>query len=413
MEIKKNIKHLITKAEKIINKKTIAKIALSCACMVGLSAAAASNYTIGYSVAVSGKNVGYVESKDDANYAIEKINNQYSPYFSGEDAIYAEPVYAMKIVKREDVVSESLLMENIKSTSPQMRKQNVIVVNGTDVVGLSSNKDAKEALEDYKNSFVTENEKEECDVAFEDDVQIVEKYSPSLLLMSARNAVHMLSGKSGFVHLPVLKVSVASYETIEDEIPFETKEFKDDQLYEGAKTVEVEGENGVKETVVKTVRVNGEVKSEDVVSEKVEKEAVTQVLKVGTKERPRDVGTGQFIIPYNGTISSRFGTRWSRNHNGIDICGPVGSEIYASDYGVVEYASWNDGGYGNLVKINHNNGFVTYYAHCDSIDVKVGDIVEKGDLIAKLGNTGRSTGPHVHFEIRKNGTPENPFNYME
>ena len=134
---------------------------------------------------------------------------------------------------------------------------------------------------------------------------------------------------------------------------------------------------------------------------------------VGTKEKPSGVGTGSFAVPYNGNITSRYGQRSMGNHKGVDIVGPTGSPIYASDDGVVTYADFENGGYGNIVKIDHQNGYETYYAHCSEILVKKGDVVKKGDLIAKVGNTGRSTGSHLHFEIRKNGETQNPLDYID
>ena len=80
---------------------------------------------------------------------------------------------------------------------------------------------------------------------------------------------------------------------------------------------------------------------------------------------------------------------------------------------MVTYADFENGGYGNIVKIDHQNGYETYYAHCSEILVKKGDVVKKGGLIAKVGNTGRSTGSHLHFEIRKNGETQNPLDYID
>jgi len=115
--------------------------------------------------------------------------------------------------------------------------------------------------------------------------------------------------------------------------------------------------------------------------------------------------------PTYGSLSSRYGTRWNRQHQGIDIAASQGTDIYAADAGIVEYSGW-ESGYGYLVKINHQNGYVTYYGHCSKLLVSKGAVVEKGDLIAKVGSTGRSTGPHLHFEVRLNGVPQNPLNYI-
>lgn len=115
-----------------------------------------------------------------------------------------------------------------------------------------------------------------------------------------------------------------------------------------------------------------------------------------------------------GTITSRFGSRESirsHSHSGLDIASRYGSPIYAVAEGTVKFAGIQ-GGYGNLVIISHGNGVETYYGHCSSILAKVGDKVEPGDLIAKVGSTGNSTGNHLHFEIRINGVTVNPQNYI-
>ena len=118
-------------------------------------------------------------------------------------------------------------------------------------------------------------------------------------------------------------------------------------------------------------------------------------------------------MPANGTMTSRFGSRWGRNHNGIDMSAPVGTAIFAADNGTVTYSEFNDGGFGYLIKIDHGNGLETYYAHCSELLVEAGTVVKKGDLIARVGNTGRSTGAHLHFEVRLNDTPIDPLNYIK
>lgn len=119
--------------------------------------------------------------------------------------------------------------------------------------------------------------------------------------------------------------------------------------------------------------------------------------------------------PVTGRISSRFGSKESIRtsaHKGIDIAAPNGTPIYAAADGVVKTAGMNNGGYGNLVVIDHGNGVETYYGHCSRIYTKVGRSVKAGDKIAAVGSTGRSTGNHLHFEIRNNGSQINPQKYL-
>lgn len=119
------------------------------------------------------------------------------------------------------------------------------------------------------------------------------------------------------------------------------------------------------------------------------------------------------IKPVSGTITSRFGSRWGRGHQGIDIGAPKGTSIRAAAGGTVTIAKYGyNGGYGNYVKINHGNGIETIYGHCSALNTSVGKKVSQGQVIAYVGSTGRSTGNHLHFEIRVNGTARNPQNYV-
>lgn len=123
-------------------------------------------------------------------------------------------------------------------------------------------------------------------------------------------------------------------------------------------------------------------------------------------------GTGEFIKPIEGVFTSGFGQRWGRLHGGIDLASDIGTPICASDNATVLFTG-NCGTYGLLVKLDHKNGYVTYYAHCSKINVNVGDVVNKGDIIALVGNTGNSTGPHCHFEIRYDNVPQNPLDFIK
>ena len=129
----------------------------------------------------------------------------------------------------------------------------------------------------------------------------------------------------------------------------------------------------------------------------------------GGSVRPIIVGTGTFIYPVN---SRNFTQYFWYGHPGIDIALPEGSAVYASDTGTVTFAGWNVYGYGNLVVINHGNGFETFYGHLSSFNVTPGQIVYQGNVIGGTGNTGNSSGPHIHFEIRISNNRDNPCWYI-
>ncbi|KIX19433.1 MULTISPECIES: DUF5930 domain-containing protein [Paracoccus] len=114
----------------------------------------------------------------------------------------------------------------------------------------------------------------------------------------------------------------------------------------------------------------------------------------------------------NFRYTSGFGRRWGRMHEGIDMAGPVGTPIHVTGDGVVTFAG-RSGAYGNLIKIRHELGTETRYAHLSRIHVKVGDRVSQGDRIGDMGNTGRSTGPHLHYEVRMNGRAVDPMSFIK
>ncbi len=169
---------------------------------------------------------------------------------------------------------------------------------------------------------------------------------------------------------------------------------------------------GYRNAVTEITRRNDKEIDRAVLYEVVEIEAVAKRIEVGTIAPPT------FIRPLSGgRITSGFGSRnapmagASTNHKGVDIGTPIGTTIYASSGGTVEHAGWA-AGYGYLVTINHPNGMQTRYAHLSKVYVSVGQYVSQGQVIAASGNTGNSTGPHLHFEVRVNGVAYDPRNYV-
>jgi len=182
-------------------------------------------------------------------------------------------------------------------------------------------------------------------------------------------------------------------------------------MYKDESKIKVKGVYGEKEVTADVEKVNGIETNRTVLKEKVIKEPKTQVVVKGTKDPPPKKGTGTFSYPTRGTISSRFGARWGRTHTGIDIAAAYGTDVKAADGGVVIWVG-TDGSYGKLIKIDHGGNYVTYYGHLSKYYVNKGDKVYKGQKIGAVGNTGNSTGPHLHFEIRKNGVPINPLSKL-
>jgi len=117
-------------------------------------------------------------------------------------------------------------------------------------------------------------------------------------------------------------------------------------------------------------------------------------------------------VPSSSRVSSRFGRRWGKPHEGLDIAAQRGAHIVAANNGVVVYSGNELGGYGNIIVIAHKGGFFSVYAHNKDNYVTKGQVVKKGQVIGRVGNTGKSTGPHLHFEVRRQGVALNPAKFI-
>lgn len=183
------------------------------------------------------------------------------------------------------------------------------------------------------------------------------------------------------------------------------------ELLKGNRKVQQQGRSGLKIVSTRLDVKDGKIINKNQVNERIIKSSKDKIILVGIKN-PDIVGVALFSKPSRGSISSNFGRRWGRMHNGIDIAAPMSSPIYAASDGVVSFSGWQRG-YGNIAILKHKDAYETRYAHCSKILVECGQKVKKGDLIARVGSTGNSTGPHVHFEVRKDGVPQNPINYIK
>ncbi len=295
--------------------------------------------------------------------------------------------------------------ERLKSTSSEMVPAWGISVDGKTVIGLLAQEDALDVLEEYKTLMTAEG----AFASFQSRVEVKSEFVPVQVMKTKDEALRFLTEAEEPVIL--VRSSVACETT--EAIPFAVETQNDPNSYEGEVRILQSGKEGKRRMKYYSVRVNGEEIERTVMEESVLAEPVTQVERVGTKPPPSPIGTGNFAKPASGTLSSNFGKRWGRNHEGIDIAASVGTMIYASDNGVVTYSEYHNGGYGYMITIDHGNGYTTSYAHCSKLLVPEGAVVAKGDAIAKVGNTGRSTGPHLHFEIRKNDAAQNPLNYLK
>lgn len=220
---------------------------------------------------------------------------------------------------------------------------------------------------------------------------------------------------------PLVSVVVTKEVTVEETIAHST-EYKDtSSLLKGENKVVTKGSDGKKSVTYEVKEANGSTLEKNVVKEVVISEPVTEVVNRGTGSiqiSSRSAynsggGSGTLAWPLSSNkITSPYGTRSRGFHSGIDLAAKTGTSVYAAAGGTVELASWYYG-YGNCIVINHGNGVKTRYAHLSAYKVSVGTTVSRGQLIALSGNTGNSTGPHLHFEVIVNGVTKNPVNYLK
>ncbi len=210
---------------------------------------------------------------------------------------------------------------------------------------------------------------------------------------------------------PKLTVIYTNQEYYEEDYTAETIYKKNDDWYTTKSEVIQEGSAGHRRVIALVNYRDDAVQSREIVKQENTVDAVPKIIEVGTKNPPT------YIWPVYGRVSSNFGGRKapkagaSTYHKGLDIAVAVGTSVMATSGGKVTSAGWQSG-YGYVVYIDHGNGVTSRYGHLSKILVKVGQTVSQGDVIARSGNTGNSTGPHLHFEIRVNGTAVNPYNYL-
>lgn len=372
----------------------------------------------GYAITVNGETVALVDTEETADRIIDTVKENYCT--ASEDSIDADSDEA---VSADEEVTGEVASEDAEADSAEVARNIILAdsinsstgvvgsepANATDtgVLDATASQDKEDLISD--DGTVTEGITID-NVIIEDEVSIEPVTSKISDFMDYADAIELFVDDDG--NSKIFNISTVELEVYEEPIAYATTYEETDSLYLGEYEVKTTGVDGVMQVTAKVTKENGEEVARDVVQQTVEVPAVDEVILQGTNEKPYWYATGTFIQPASGRLSSNFGRRWGRQHQGIDIAGSHGSDIVAADGGTVIYAGYNSSGYGNLVKIDHGNGYVTYYGHNSSLCVSVGDKVAQGQVIAKMGSTGRSTGNHCHFEVRLNGTPMNPVNYL-
>lgn len=354
-------------------------------------------FTIGTAIYNNGEIVAFSATESDyynalsaaKSYAEEQSDLQFGSDFTTAPAL----------TFRSNVSTSSNLRDKLLISSPVFDSACTLYAGNTPVFNAASEEIAKKVVAEHIEAFsMNGNADTNATLTYKTTVLPKDRISDS-------NECSMLLNQSGAV--PVISIVNTA---IKKEIPFETQTEQDSSLYLGETVTVSEGKVGSCEVESQTVYKNGAQESSRILSENIVTKPVARVVRIGTK--PKDVLKSGLLYPLSGTLSSPFGQRWGKMHEGIDIAVSEGTPVKAAECGTVTFAG--DGGtYGNLVRIDHGNGVVTAYAHLSKINVSVGQTVNSETQIALSGNTGRSTGPHLHFEIVKSGTPLDPGKYLK
>lgn len=369
-------------------------------CAAMLPRGAFAYWTSGYEVTVDGKSIGITEDADSVIKMLKNVNAELAVAYGEEEYVEPDIRLRAKLVADEKLIDDAQLHDGIAAASDKMSRAAVIVIDSRETAAIADAEELGTVLKLAEERLGVAGAKSSV-VGL---IGCTERLVPEANVLSAEEAAEYLCD-NGLINV---KSEVVSSKICEYTAP--AVETENPGLYEGVREVTDKGVKGSCETVYTKYYING-VFVDEQSAQRVIDEGVPAQVSVGTKPRPAGVGTGEFITPASGKLTSGYGARWGRNHNGIDIGAPTGTPVYASDDGVVTCSKYRNS-YGNTVVIDHGNGYETYYAHNSELLVSEGQTVKKGQLIAKVGSTGNSTGPHCHFEIHYNGEIKNPANYL-
>ncbi len=447
--------HSVKKFTSKVENRPILAMGGTCMTIAIIMFVLAFNFSIGFEAVVNGQSIGIVQSEEECVEVVNQVNDELSQHLGDENGIKAEITTVPRLIPKDGYTPKDELKSAVCQLSDKMQEMQVVYLDGKALFGVADEKALDVVMSGWRNYYT----KGDDSITFSTQKQLEIKHelAPMVLLKNADAAINILNGSEkkeneyvikpgdtlwaisekydtsveellqinedltediidGQVitvkaYVPVVKVTTTQRAAYTHTVPYETKTVETANLYRGKTEIQQEGQNGSADVVATIVKENGQEVRRDIESSVTTKEPVECIKLVGTKEPPSGYGTGKFIAPATGTVTSRFGYRKSGFHKGIDIANSYGSPIRAADNGSVTTAGWS-GLFGKLVILDHGNGYVSYYGHNSSIAVDVGDIVEKGDVIAYMGSTGNSTGNHCHFELHLNGTVLNPAKYI-
>lgn len=420
------------------------------------------NFITGYEYSYNNRALGIVKSQEDVTMLVDVVNQQLSKEHEALIAIDKTQDITFKrvLITNKEIDDQEKVLRRLTYMQDLTAKGYGIYIDGKRVGIMSKEEEADRVLNRILNNYLSQNENTEYEsVTFAEEIEIkeidtqlgrmenVDDVVEKILTGGRRSDTHivevgetfaMVAEKHGItqdqlkesnpdvdvrqlevgatLHLSeevsMVKVQTVEITTYIEYIPHIITYEEDDKVWKGEKSTKVAGADGQRQVVAKIVRNNGKEAAKMILEETMINEPVTALILVGTKPLPPLQGTGELVYPVSGfKLTSPFGTRWGRMHSGVDLAAPSGTKIRAADGGTVVLAGYN-GQLGYCVEIDHGGNRTTVYGHCSKLYVSVGDKVYQGQHISDVGSTGRSTGPHLHFEVRELGVAKNPLSYL-
>lgn len=402
------VKGEITLSHCIISRRAISIMAISATLCIS-SILYSVNEPNAYEICINKKVIAYINNDKKDLDLVNKIVEELSSRFSTLKLKNSITINTVKI-NEELLIDDSLIKKSIVDNSGTLVDAYAMTADGREFAVVASEEEGKNILENIKNNYITKSglEVKSC------DLKTNIKYVKKRVLMSQIDDIDIVVNRIIGVNEKAQSQLVAfqlkgikeSSEAISPSIVIKWSE----DMTVGQSKLLNNGSEG-KKTVTKEIQmINSKVLNTRITSEKTVAKPINKVVLQGSKS-PGTVTAGMLFTPSRGTISSGFGMRWGKMHEGLDIAANMGDPIYAALDGNVIYSAWETG-YGNVIKLQHDNGLITIYGHCSKLIATVGQYVKKGDEIALVGSTGNSTGPHLHFEVRVNGVAQNPVAFL-
>ncbi len=399
---------VFTKTRKFVNENRILVrfTAFALVAVVSLIVCLVScGITLGFNVKYQDKIIATVSGKS-VFYDAKEVITQNLAGNNREDVIKT-PKFALTITLAENLSQSEALADSIIENTDGIEFSSALKVNG-EVVAYACRDELKQLVDKKLCKYYIKGAENKS--TFVDNVEIEDGYCVSGKIKTTAAVKEVVSD---------LKVKTVSTVTDETAIKYTTKVIYTKEKTRTYEKVQTKGEKGLKRETKVVETVNGKETASTLVSRKVVKEPVQKVVVKGTAISRAEASalaeakSAGFIRPMNKGDIKMISAYWGdgRNHKAIDFAGNIGSPLFASKGGTVSFAGW-DGNYGYAVVIDHGNGYQTRYAHANALCVRKGETVKQGQQVATLGNTGRSTGPHLHFEILKNGKQVNPAPYI-